>query len=153
MFKYLIFSIFLLNCNASYAQSYYPYQDIKLVKPSDYKDAEPMALSASTYALSTPYKKDDTDKERAMKFLVSWMSGTKEYHFTLQDVGQIIMDNHDLFSIYNAALAKFSIENKAASVNPKLSRLSAYKLVLIYCDNPANNFKLKKKERKELESN
>jgi hypothetical protein len=40
----LLFSFLLIClCSISIAQIVYPYQDIKLEKPSDYKETEPMA--------------------------------------------------------------------------------------------------------------
>lgn len=153
MNKIIILILFFINTNQCSSQTYYPYQDIPLEKSSDYTYAEPMALSAATYILSTPFSKNDKNRMHALDFITKWMTGTKDYHFYLQDVAQNILEDPDLFGLYSAAMLKFCLENKSISSNLKLVRSSAYKLVLDYCDNPANNYKLRKKVRKELTNN
>lgn len=147
--------ILLLTCmaSASWCQAVYPYQDIKLEKPSDYKATEPVALSAATFILTTPFVDADANRINALKFLSNWISGTKEYSFYMQGKVIDISYEHNLLSLYIAAMAKYTLENKTAAVNPMNVELNASKLVLLYCDDPKNNFKLKKKYRKILESN
>jgi len=152
MKKILIFC-FLLNSSICFCQGYYPYQDIKLEKPADYKSAEPMALSAANFLMSTPFKAKDPNRQNAMTFLMSWMRGTTEIHFMIDNTAQSLAENKDLFELYSAALAKFCLENKGVSNNARLVEISTSKMILAYCDNPANNFSLKKKFRKRLESN
>ena len=134
------------------AQFVYPYQDIKLEKPADYKATEPLALSAASFLLNTPFKADDLNRNRAMNFLTTWVTGAKDYQFYLRGKIENIADDRDVLGLFIAAMVKFSLENKDLSANPIKVETNACKLVLAYCDNPVNNFKLKKKHRKVLES-
>ena len=144
MNKITFLIVLLFTCCISFSQTYYPYQDIKLETASDYKDAAPIALHAATWMLSTPFKNEDADRARALQFLMKWMSGTKEFKFQLQGKVQDIIAERDLFGLYTAAMAKFCLENKSFAGTPQVVESSACKLVLDYCDDPANNFTLKK---------
>lgn len=151
MYKVLFFLLFnCLNCFAN-AQLIYPYRDIKLEKPSDYTETEPLALSAATFLLSSPFIEIDANRADALLFLSNWMAGTKKYSFYMQGLVQDISTDKNLLSLFFAAMAKYSLQNKAESINPLRVDENAAKLVLAYCNDPANNFKLKKKFKKLLE--
>ena len=81
------------------------------------------------------------------------MTGTKEYNFYTQGKLTDISSEKDLLGLYMAAMVRYSLENKTESVNPMKVELHASRLVLAYCDDPKNNFKLKKKFRKLLDTN
>jgi hypothetical protein len=148
----LLFSLLLICiCCVSNAQMVYPYQDIKLEKPSDYKETEPMALSASNFLLTTPFAEVDAGRDGALSFLTAWMTGTKDYQFYLKGFVEDISVDKNVLTLYVAAMAKYTLENKAEAVNPIKVEHQACKIVLAYCDDPKNNFKLKKKLRKLLE--
>lgn len=153
MHKFLFVPLFILISNITFCQVSYPYQDIKLEKPSDYKETEPLALSAATFLLTTAFVESDAGRSGALQFLSTWMAGTKDYSFSMQGMVEDISSDRNLLNIFIAAMAKYSLENKTASVNPMRVELNAAKLVLAYCDDPKNNFKLKKKYRKILEKN
>lgn len=144
---------FVFTTAISNAQTIYPYQDIKLEKTTDYKETESLALSAATFLLTTPFLEADINRGNTLKFLNNWMAGTKEYQFYFQGKASDISFDRNLLSLYIAAMAKYSLENKAESVNPMKVDLNASRIVLAYCDDPKNNFKLKKKYRKILETN
>ena len=151
MKKYLFLTSLLFTAATSLCQSIYPYEEIRLIKPADYMGSEPLALSAATFLLSSPYKEKDINRSHALEFLKKWMAGTKEFTFRLSGVGQDIAEDHDLLDLFTAAMVKFCLENKPFSTNSKLVEESACKIVLTYCDNPVNNFRLKKKQRKKLQ--
>jgi hypothetical protein len=133
------------------AQTVYPYQDIKLEKPSDYKETEAMALSATNFLLGTPFIEVDVNRSNALIFLNKWMSGTRDYQFYLQGFIQDISADINLLSLYIPAMIKYTLENKKDAVNPIKVEQQASQIVLAYCNDPKNNFKLKKKLRKLLE--
>jgi hypothetical protein len=151
MNKYLIIICFIFFYQVADCQTVYPYQDIKLEKPSDYKETEPLALSAATFILTTPFVEFDAGRAGALQFLSNWITGTKDFSFHMQGVVVDISNDRNLLSLFVAAMAKFSLENRAEAVNPMRIEQQACKLVLAYCDDPKNNFKLKKKYRKLLE--
>jgi hypothetical protein len=147
--------VLMLAVSSLYAQSQvsYPYQDIKLEKPRDYVDTEPMALSAANLLITTPFVEVDAGRANALVFLSSWMAGTKAYHFYMDGVAADISEDKNLLSLYIAAMAKYTLENKTPPPPPLQVETGASKLVLAYCDDPKNNFKLKKKYRKYFEKN
>ena len=148
----LLFSLLLVSFyTVSGAQMIYPYQDIKLEKPSDYKETEPMALSATKFLLGTPFIEVDVNRSNALVFLNKWMSGTKDHQFYLQGFVQDISVDLNLLSLYIPAMVKYTLVNKAEAVNPIKVEQQASKIVLAYCNDPKNNFRLKKKLRKLLE--
>ena len=151
MHKFLFSVILLCLCNILTAQIVYPYRDIKLEKPSDYRETELLALSAATFLLTTPFVEVDADRGGALIFLNNWITGTKDYQFHLQGFILDISIDINLLSLYIAAMAKYTLENKTEAVNPMKVELQASKLVLAYCNDPKNNFKLKKKLKKMLE--
>ena len=153
MYKFLFFLFLVCNSTISLCQTAYPYQDIKLEKPSDYKETESVALSAASFLLSAPFKENDENRERALAFLTKWISGIKDFNFNMKGKIEELASDRDLLTLYVAAMVKFSLENKSEAVNPKNVETNSCKMVLQYCDDPKNNFKLKKKYRKVLEAN
>jgi hypothetical protein len=129
----------------------YPYQDIKLEKPSDYKETEPLALSAANFILTTPFVETDAGRESALSFLTTWITGTKDYQFYLKGFVEDIAVDRNVLTLYVASMVKYTLENKAEAVNPIKVEHQACKILLAYCNDAKNNFKLKKKLRKLLE--
>jgi hypothetical protein len=152
MRKHLFFV--LLLCISSIAGGQvYPYEDIKLEKPSDYIETEPMALSAATFLLTTPFASGNQARTGALKFVCTWMQGNKKYDFYIKGMATDISSDADLAGLYLSAMTKYTLENKTQAVNPMTVELNAAKILLAYCDDSKNNFKLKKKYRKILEKN
>lgn len=151
MNKFLISLFFICLSNFAICQTAYPYQDVKLNKPSDYKETEPLALSAASFLLSVPFKSDDINRARATQFLTSWMTGASAYQFYMKGKIEEIATDPETLRLYIAAMVKYSLENKNQATNPMLVESKACILLLEYCDNPKNNFRLKKKLRKVLE--
>ncbi|MEO6252224.1 MAG: hypothetical protein ABIO79_02930 [Ferruginibacter sp.] len=153
MNRFLLLIALVLLTHISWCQNNYPYQDIKLEKPADYKATEPVALSAATFLLITPFNEVDASRAAALQFLVKWMSGSKDQNFFMQGKVTELAGDPNLLSLYIAAMAKYSLENKAEAVHVLTVELNASRLLLAYCDDPKNNFKLKKRSRKILETN
>lgn len=153
MNKSIAFIFFLFFALPAFSQYSYPYEEIRLNKPADYKNAEPFALSAANFLLNNPFKKDDAERERALKFLTTWGAGDRDYHFELTGVINELADDRDLMSIYIPGMVKFCLENKTLGSNTAVIANAAIKTVLDYANNPANSFTLKKKARKKLEAN
>jgi hypothetical protein len=151
--KNCLIVIFAFAFQFSYAQFVPDYEQVKLIHPSDYKQSERYALNAANYLLSTPFEKDNAIRTRSLQFLTKWMSGTPDYGFTLDGVAvKIIKGNNDLLGLYMAAMGKYSLENKS-SADINMVRLNAIKLLLAYCENPANNMKMTKGLKKLSDAN
>ncbi|MEP7255874.1 MAG: hypothetical protein ABI666_08845 [Ferruginibacter sp.] len=151
MGRLLFFLFFICISNMALCQTFYPYQDIKLEKPADYKAMEPLALSTARSLLSNPFLADDINRIRGIEFLSNWASGTRTCQFYMKGKVEEISEDRELLGLYLAAMVKFTLENRIEAANPLVVEKNACRLVLAYCDNPANNFKLKKKTRKLLE--
>lgn len=151
MYKFLISFLMVCSCAAVHAQMAYPYRDIKLEKPSDYKETETLALSAANFLLGTPFIEFDPDRNGALQFLNNWITGTKDHQFYLKGLILEVSVDKNLLSLFIAAMAKYTLENKKEAVNPIKVDQQAAKIVLAYCTDAKNNFTLKKKLRKLLE--
>jgi hypothetical protein len=151
MRQFLFSFLLICFCFSVQAQFVYPYRDIKLEKPSDYKETETLALSAANFLLNTPFVEVDSDRGGALVFLNNWMTGTKDHQFYLQGYIMQISVDKNLLSLYVAAMVKYTLENKAEAVNPIKVEQQASSIVLAYCNDAKNNFVLKKKLRKLLE--
>jgi hypothetical protein len=153
MRRLLFFLFIICSTITARAQLVFPYGDIKLEKPGDYIATEPMALSAATFLLTTSFAEKDEKRLNAIKFLSNWMAGAKSYSFYMRGMAQDLSDDINLIQLYIAAMARYTLENKLTYANPLTVDANAAKMVLAYCDDSKNNFKLKKKYRKILEKN
>lgn len=152
MIRFFLFVVLAFLSNVTLCQIVYPYKDIKLEKASDYVATEPVALSAATFLITTPFAESDANRANAYEFLSKWMRGNKAGEFYLQGKAKDINEDPYLLSLYMAGIVKYSLENKKEAVNPMTVEHNASKLVLAYCDDQKNKFKLKKKYRKILEN-
>lgn len=138
--------------DASFSQSVFPYEEIRLDKPADYKGAETLALSAADYLLMHPYDEKNVSRERAFQFLVKWTGGIEGYDFNLRGLMLELAEDRVLMQIYLPAMTKFCLENKTLGSTPGIIEAAAIQTVLKYANDPANKFPLKKKTRKRLEA-
>ncbi|HTJ50114.1 MAG TPA: hypothetical protein VL443_11705 [Cyclobacteriaceae bacterium] len=145
--KGVIIIMLAVLSNQSWAQT--TYDNVKLETAADCKAADPIALEASTYLLSTPFKKDNTTRLKSLSFIIKWMSATPDYTFALDEVASEMMKgNDDLLGLYMAAMTKYCLENKASSKDQKLVKLNALTYVLNYCEDENNNLKMTKQLKK-----
>jgi hypothetical protein len=143
----MIFCVFWSS--GTIAQTLPNFDLIKLEKTSDYKAADPFVLQTATYLLTIPFKRDSPDRLNSLRFIGKWMGGTPDYSFVLTDVANKIgKDNNDILGLYMAAMAKYTLENKASSKDEKLVKLNALILLLNYCENKNNNIKMSKQLKK-----
>lgn len=150
--RIFLFLLLLVSfCNTSFAQIVYPYGDIKLEKPSDYKATELLALSAANTLLTTPFNEIDAGRDSAMSFLTKWVAGAKDYQFYLKGYIEDLLADKNVLGLYVAAMTKYTLENKKDAANPIKTEQEASRIILAYCNDPKNNFRLKKKMRKLLE--
>jgi hypothetical protein len=147
--KGIIIIIFAIFCNSSFAQTTIDYDNVKLETAADCKAADPIALEAATYLLSTPFEKDNITRLKSLSFIIKWMSATPDYSFSLDEVvSKIMKGNDDLLGLYMAAMTKYCLENKASAKDQKLVKLNSVTYVLNYCENEKNNLKMSKQLKK-----
>ncbi len=131
------------------AQTLTDFDLIKMEKASDYKVAEPFVLQTANYLFSVPFKKDSKDRLNSLRFISKWMNGTSDYSFLFTDeMVKIGKDNYDLIGQYMAAMAKYTLDNKAAAKDTKAMKLNAMILLLDYCENKDNNMRMSKQLKK-----
>lgn len=141
--------IFTFCCSHLYAQTLPDFDQIKMEKTSDYKTAEPFVLQTSNYLLSIPFKKENKDRLNCLRFISKWMNGTPDYAFSFTDMAEKIgKENYDLIGLYMAALAKYTLENKASAKDTKQVKLNAMILLLNYCENKDNDIRMSKQLKK-----
>ncbi|WP_301923882.1 hypothetical protein [Ferruginibacter sp.] len=131
------------------AQTLPDFDQIKMEKTSDYKPAEPFVLQTSNYLLSIPFKKENKDRLNALRFISKWMNGTPDFSFSFTDMAEKIgKENYDLIGLYMAAMAKYTLENKAAAKDTKQVKLNAIILLINYCENKDNGIRMSKQLKK-----
>ncbi len=151
--KHLILLLFIVVNTYAGAQSLPSFDLIKLEKPADYKAADPFVLQTANYLLSVPYMKENKDRISALQFMSKWMNGTNDYSFAFGETERkMFSDNNDLFGVYMASLAKFTLENKVAAKDSKVAKLNALTMMLNYCEQKSNNIKYSKQLKKMSEA-
>lgn len=133
---------------SSFAQTT-DYDKVKLETAADCKAADPIALEASNYLLSTPFEKDSMVRLKSLAFVIKWMSATPDYSFSLDEsVTKPLKGNDDLLGLYMAGMTKYCLENKGSAKDQNLVKVNAMTYVLNYCENEENNLKMTKQLKK-----
>jgi len=147
--KKLAFVLLTFCTSYSFSQTPTNFDQIKLDQASDCKTAEPYALEASNYQLSTPFEKDDIQRLRSLSFIIKWMGATPDYQFSLDEVAsKLLKGSDDLLGLYMAAMTKYVLENKASAADQKAIKLNGITMLLTYAENPANKLKMTKNLKK-----
>lgn len=148
--------LFLIICSTSaFSQTTTDFESIRLKKDSDYKEANKYALEASNYILSVPMDNNSLPRLNAIQFMLKWMEGTPDFTFSLDAtiMDKVVKGNDDLLGVYMACMTKYCLENESNSKDNDLVKLNSIKLILAYCENPANNVKMPKQLNKLSEAN
>jgi hypothetical protein len=152
--KSILFFLLIFCSIGLSAQNLPDFDQIRLEQGSDYKPAEPAALQAANYILSTPIAKNDGNRMLSLRFLLRWMTGTPDYTFSLGgNISKAVAGNEDLLGVYMAAMAKYALENKESAKDEKKVNLGAAKILLAYCEDSKNKVKLNKTLKKMIEAN
>jgi hypothetical protein len=148
----LFLSIF---STAAFSQDPVIWEGLKLKSKSDYRNAEPEVKKCVAYLLEHRYDKDEVVSRSASRLLLRWMTGTKEYHFSIYaNIGSYYTeDESTLLIIYMAALAKMGFESPAALADQKTSETGAFKIIAEYCEKPENKVKQTPAVRKLIKAN
>lgn len=119
-----------------------PYNDVKLEKKEDYKQAESFVLNAANYLFATKYDRDDLERLYAIEFIMKWITGTPDFNLELDEkFTKPFIHETDLLGLYMGALAKYVLEHKEDAKDATKVNLNAVKLVINYSNKPANNLK------------
>jgi hypothetical protein len=147
------FAALLIFCSVyTTAQTVPDFDQIKLEKAPDYKAAEPFVLQTANYLLSTPVTKENKDRFNSLKFISNWMRGTPDHSYVFSDIPARLGSDNDILGLFMAAMAKYSLDNKAISKDTKLVKLNALKIVLDYCGVKENKVRMTKQLKKLAEA-
>lgn len=147
--KCFLFVFIILSSKFSFSQPFPNYGIVNLDKASDYRTADPVALQAATYLLSTPFEKNNVDRTNSLQFMIKWMKGTPDYGFAIdKSIGKMFSGDNDVIGLLMAAMVKYSLENTTASKDLKAVKLNAVSMLLTYCENPQNNIRMTRQLKK-----
>jgi hypothetical protein len=143
--KPISLSIALFCFQLSYSQALPNFEEIPLTAATDYKPAENSVLTAANYVFSTPVNEQNADRQKAMAFIIKWMSGTPDYTFELDETAAKITKGSDaMLGQYIAAMTKQVLEDPANAKEKQLVKDKAIDLLIRYCQNAGNNLKMTK---------
>lgn len=144
MKKLLMMMPFAFAMYVATAQSSWPDWDgIRLELKEDYNaGANDAAMQASRYLFAHPINEADKLRASATRYLISWMTGSPDYSFTLDAKAmKFAKGNDDWLSLYLAGMIQYALEKNAPKADPKLVTLEACNKVIAYAKNPDNNIK------------
>jgi len=148
-----IFSIFfcLVALNV-FSQKTSQYDYIPLKSAADYRKAEPQVILAADYVYSTPIDKENINRQNAISFVMKWMAGTSDYSFGMDEtITKISNSENEILGIYFTCLAKYAL-SKGKGVDREEAKYNAYVMMADYCENPANNFRMRGEVKKMVEA-
>jgi hypothetical protein len=147
--KKIIVFLFAFSSFFVKAQTVPNFDQIKLEKATDYKPAEPFVLQTANYLLTSPVTKENAaDRLNSLRFISKWMNGTPDHSYVFSDVADKIGHDNDILGLFMAAMAKYSLDNKAVAKDGKLVKLNALKIVLDYCEVKENKVRMTKQLKK-----
>ncbi len=139
--KRLILSILLFGFvgNISFSQNLLGFENISGNDRNDFKAAEPKALEAANYLLSTAIDENIQDREKALKYMLMWMEGTPDFVFYIdENITVFTRSNELLLKVYMACLTKESLANRAVANNRDEIKLKSIEAFMDYCLDPEN---------------
>jgi hypothetical protein len=146
--KIVLASLLIFTSLSIFSQSKSQYDNVFLATASDFRRAEPQVILASDYVYSNPVEKDNAHRESAINFVMKWMQGTPDYSFPLDEtLTKIAKNDYDLIGVYIACCAKYALE-KGKGVSRDDIKYNSYVLLVNYCENPVNNYKIRGEVKK-----
>jgi hypothetical protein len=134
MKKILILLSFLCFSLYGWAQQMPDFESIKLETKEDYNEtANSAALAATTYILSHAPNKEDKTLFDAGRYLVTWMLGTPEYTFSMDDIFNKLYDANVL-TVFMASMAEYCMKNKADKDDVEKVTFNTVKRLITYIE-------------------
>lgn len=135
-----------------FSQNASQYDNIPLNSAAAYRKAEPQVMLAADYAYTSPIDKENTNRKNAISFVMKWMAGTSDYSFGMDEtINKISNGDSEIFGIYFISLAKYALAN-GKGVDREEAKYNAYVMMAEYCENPANNFRIRGEVKKMIEA-
>ncbi|WP_224995477.1 hypothetical protein [Cesiribacter sp. SM1] len=151
MKKLLLVLTLLFTAFCTYAQDFSALQKVEYKEKTEYKAYESQILESANYILSVPVDDNNPNRQAALKALVTWMSGTPDYKFMVDETAAKLMHKNDaVLGIYFAAMTKYVLENSDKASDNNEIKLNAVTLLLDYCEVKSNKMKLNKELKKAI---
>lgn len=150
--RYLLLCLYFFVGNFAFGQALPDLDQVKMEKKTDFKKAEPFVQMTANYLLSTPIKKDDPNRRKAVEFVIKWVAETPDFSLKVSDYTEITKGDQELVGIYFAALTKYILENRSEATDLKKVKLNTILLMLTYCENKNNNIRMNKNFKKYAEA-
>lgn len=140
MKKQLLFIVTFIISSHLFGQQLPDYSTLKGGTTEQNKArANEAALQAATYLLSVPPDTSNENVKEAASYLVMWMTATKDYSFSLDNVLiSIYGDKKELLPVLLAAMVDFEMKNPAKKDETETVRLHAVQTLISYVQNPTN---------------
>lgn len=149
--KSLYFLVFLLISLPLAAQDFAAYNQLSMSAPNDYKVLETKVLEAANYLFSHPANENESNRLRALSFIIKWMEGTPDYTFSIgQEANELTKGNSNLFGLYLAAMSKTVLDNLDQPLNDADIHERSAQLLVDYVGNEQNGIKPNKAIKKLL---
>lgn len=101
------------------------------------------ARLAANYLLSTPVNAQKEERQKALVFLITWMTNTPDYSFSLYGTITKVTDgDSDILGLYMAAMTKYAMENPGSLEDGDTVQVEALSMLIAYAKNPRNNLKM-----------
>ena len=145
----ILFCFVALNV---FSQKASQYDNIPLKTAAVFRKAEPQVILAADYAYTSPIDKENTNRTNAISFVMKWMYGTSDYSFGMDEtITKISNGENEILGIYFTCLAKYAL-SKGKDVDRDDAKYNAYSMMADYCENPANNFRMRGEVKKMIEA-
>lgn len=151
--KTLLSILFYITAISVFSQNTSQYDNIPLNSAAAFRKAEPQVILAADYAYSSPIDKENMNRKNAISFVMKWMAGTSDYSFGMDEtISKISNGENEILGIYFISLAKYAL-SKGKGVDREDAKYNAYVMLINYCENPANNFRIRGEVKKMIEAN
>jgi hypothetical protein len=145
----ILFCLVTLNL---FSQNASQYDNIPLNTAADFRKAEPQVILAADYVYSSPIDKENLNRKNAIAFVMKWMAGTSDYSFGMDEtITKVSNSENEILGIYFTCLAKYAL-SKGKGVDREEAKYNAYVMMADYCENPANNFRMRGEVKKMVEA-
>ncbi|MEH0156378.1 hypothetical protein V6R21_19680 [Limibacter armeniacum] len=112
--KTLTLTLFIfLTSFAAFSQDFKIPTKYTLETEEDYDRYETDALACINFLLDEPYYRQDSERQKANKFVVEWLSGSPKVHIGIDPrILTFIQTSPEMLVIFMGGWAKYSLESK-----------------------------------------
>lgn len=152
LMKTLFSILFCFAAFSVFSQNSSQYDNIPLTTAAEYRKAEPYVILAADYVYSSPIDKENLNRTNAISFIMKWMVGTSDYSFGMDEtIRKVSNGDNEILGIYFSSLAKYAL-SKGKGADREDMKYNAYLMMVTYCENPDNNFRIRGEVKKMIDA-